>query len=89
MTLVPDKKTLAGIHAKHGKDARIVMGIWPTTQRFGWLALHLMGHASERLGTMNFATGVAFDLMNYLPANLYHGESKNPSYVVWSGKTTA
>jgi hypothetical protein len=85
---VPTDETLCGIRAEHGEDARIVMGVWPTKQRFGWLALHLMSHASDRLGTMNFGTGVSFGLLEYLPANLYHGELKNPHYVLWSGKAT-
>lgn len=80
-----DEDTIADIRSKYGTDARIVMQVYQSNQRFGWLALHLMDHAASRLGCRDFNTGVSLSLARYQPAKLYHAELKGPHCIVWRG----
>jgi hypothetical protein len=75
---------------QHGTQAQVVMGVWPATHHFGWLALHLMHAVMDRLGIVDHATNVRLTLEQHLraAATAYFKESmenKEAHYLFWTG----
>lgn len=71
-------------------NARVVMGLWSTSRRFGWLAQHLMHVVSHRLGLLHVGEQVRFSIEPYMPAREYFEKDMKGSlghYIFWTGKS--
>jgi len=93
LTVDPGHETNADAQEAFGKDARCVMGIWPTNRHFGLFVLHIMRTVTQRLGMMDHASRVHFSLINdlQLVTDSYFSEmkGKKANYIYWTGASNS